>query len=119
MFPLFLGPHSRVWPYRDVIRWTFFALLNAEELGITSANVAEMAATAGANPEVNRLLGTEDEYGTMLGLDPKWAVNAISAVGNYGEVFERHLGRNTPVGLARGINDLWTRGGLMYAPPIR
>ena len=103
----------------DIIRWTFYALVTAEELGITSANVAEMSATAGTNPEVNRLLGTEDEYGTMMGLDPKWAVNAISAVGNYGEVFERNIGSATPIGLARGLNALYSQGGLMYAPPFR
>lgn len=103
----------------DIVRWTFYALVTAEELGITSANVAEMAAAAGDNPEVNRLLGTEDEYGTMMGLDPKWAVNAITAVGNYGEVFERNIGESTPIGLARGLNAQWNQGGLMYAPPFR
>jgi general L-amino acid transport system substrate-binding protein len=103
----------------DVVRWTFYALVTAEELGITSANVAEMAAAPGANPEINRLLGTEDEYGTMMGLDPNWAVAAISAVGNYGEVFERNIGASTPIGLARGLNAQWTQGGLMYAPPFR
>jgi general L-amino acid transport system substrate-binding protein len=103
----------------DIVRWTFYALVTAEELGITSANVAEMAAAAGANPEINRLLGTEDEYGTMMGLDPNWAVNAITAVGNYGEVFERNIGASTPIGLARGLNAQWTQGGLMYAPPFR
>jgi len=105
--------------WADVVRWTFYALVTAEELGITSANVAEMSATAGNNPEINRLLGTEDAYGEMMGLDPKWAVNAISAVGNYGEVFERNIGAATPIGLARGLNAQWSQGGLMYAPPFR
>ncbi len=105
--------------WADLVRWTFYALVTAEELGITQANVAEQAAAAGENPEINRLLGTEDEYGTMLGLEPNWAVNVITAVGNYGEIFERHLGESTPIGLARGLNALWTDGGLQYAPPFR
>ena len=103
----------------DIVRWTYFALVAAEELGITSANVTEMAAAPGANPEVNRLLGTEDEYGPMMGLDNQWAVRAIQAVGNYGEVFERNIGSATPIGLARGLNALWTQGGLQYTPPFR
>lgn len=105
--------------WADLVRWTYYALVTAEELGITQANVAEQAAAAGENPEINRLLGTEDEYGTMLGLEPNWAVNVITAVGNYGEIFERHLGESTPIGLARGLNALWTDGGLQYAPPFR
>ena len=105
--------------WADLVRWTYYALVTAEELGITQANVAEMAAAAGENPENNRLLGTEDEYGTMIGLEPNWAVNVITAVGNYGEIFERHLGESTPIGLARGLNALWTDGGLQYAPPFR
>jgi general L-amino acid transport system substrate-binding protein len=105
--------------WADIVRWTYFALISAEELGITQANVAEQAAAPGTNPEINRLLGTEDEMGAMLGLEPNWAVNVISAVGNYGEIFERHLGESTPIGLARGLNALWTQGGLQYAPPFR
>lgn len=103
----------------DVVRWTFHALLAAEELGVTSANVREMAANPVANPETNRLLGTEGNFGQMLGLRPQWAVDAIAAGGNYAEIFERHIGESTPVGIARGLNAIWTRGGLQYAPPFR
>ena len=91
----------------------------AEELGITMDNVEEMASEAGDSPEINRLLGTEGNLGEMIGLDQDWAVRAIAAVGNYGEVFERHIGEDTAVGLARGLNAQWTEGGLMYAPPFR
>ncbi|MCX7302584.1 MAG: amino acid ABC transporter substrate-binding protein [Rhodobacterales bacterium] len=103
----------------DIIRWTYNALLSAEELGITSANVAEMAAAPTNNPEINRILGTEGEMGAMMGLEPNWAVNAIAAGGNYGELFEKNIGENTPIGLARGLNALWTQGGLQYSPPFR
>ncbi len=103
----------------NVVRWTFLALLAGEELGITSANVREMAATPSSNPEVNRLLGTEGEIGPMLGLPQDWAVDALAAGGNYGEIFERNIGENTPIGLARGLNALWARGGLQYAAPFR
>lgn len=105
--------------WADIVRWTFNALLAAEELGITSANVREMAAAPSTNAEVNRLLGTEGNLGSGLGLAPDWAVNAIAAGGNYGEIFERHIGENTPIGLARGLNALWTKGGLQYAAPFR
>ena len=103
----------------DIAMWTLNALIAAEELGITSANIAEMAAAPTNNPEVNRLLGTEGELGAMIGLDANWAVNAISAGGNYGEIFERNIGENTPIGLARGLNAQWTDGGLLYSPPFR
>jgi general L-amino acid transport system substrate-binding protein len=103
----------------DVVRWTLNALIAAEELGITSANVGEMSATAGANPEANRLLGTEGDLGAMLGLDAGWAKAAVMAGGNYGELFETNIGENTPVGLARGLNAQWTDGGLLYTPPFR
>jgi general L-amino acid transport system substrate-binding protein len=102
----------------DIVRWTFYALVAAEEMGITSANVAEMATTS-PNPEVKRLLGTEGEMGPMMGLDKDWAVRAISAGGNYGEIFAANIGEATPIGLARGLNAQWTQGGLMYAPPFR
>ena len=101
----------------DIVRWTIFALIEAEELGVTQANVDAMLRSE--RPEIRRLLGVSGDHGPFMGLDRRWAYNAIKAVGNYGEIFERHLGRATPIGLARGINDLWTRGGLMYAPPIR
>ncbi len=103
----------------DIVRWTLNALITAEELGVSSANVGDMAAAAGNNPEINRLLGTEGNLGEMLGLDADWAVNVLSAVGNYGELFERHIGENTPIGLARGLNAQWTDGGLLYSPPFR
>jgi general L-amino acid transport system substrate-binding protein len=101
----------------DIVRWTIFALIEAEELGVTQANVDEM--TRSERPEIRRLLGVSGDHGPFMGLDRRWAYNIVKAVGNYGEIFERHLGRNTPIGLPRGVNDLWTRGGLMYAPPIR
>lgn len=102
----------------DIVRWTYYALVIAEEKGITKANIEEVSATT-ADPEVKRLLGTEGDMGAMLGLDPMWAKNAISANGNYGEIFEANLGASTPIGLARGLNALWTQGGLQYAPPLR
>ncbi|MEL6958967.1 MAG: amino acid ABC transporter substrate-binding protein [Pseudomonadota bacterium] len=102
----------------DVVRWTLNALITAEELGVTSANVEELSAGTD-NPEINRMLGTEGELGAMLGLDPEWAKRAIMAGGNYGELFERNIGENTPIGLARGLNAQWTDGGLIYSPPFR
>ena len=103
----------------DIVRWTLNALITAEELGVTSANVAEHASAPGNNPEINRLLGTEGNLGEMLGLDADWAVKVLSAVGNYGESFEGNIGENTPIGLARGLNAQWTEGGLIYSPPFR
>ena len=103
----------------DIVRWSLNALIAAEELGITSANIAELAAAPGQNPEINRILVTEGDLGAMLGLEANWAVNAISAGGNYGEIFERYLGESTPIGLARGLNAQWTDGGLLYTPPFR
>ena len=103
----------------DIVRWTFYALVAAEEMGITSANIGELSAAAGANPEINRILGTEGELGAMIGLDNDWAKRAISVGGNYGEIFEKNIGEKTPIGLARGLNAQWTQGGIMYAPPFR
>ena len=102
----------------DIVMWTLNALVAAEEYGVTSANVAELAAGTD-NPEINRLLGVEGELGAMMGLDNAWARNAIAAVGNYGELFEKTIGENTPIGLARGLNAQWTNGGLLYSPPFR
>ncbi len=102
----------------DIARWVLNALVIAEEKGITSANVQEMA-TSSEDPEVNRLLGNEGEYGAMVGLPADFAVHAILAGGNYGEIFERHLGSNTPIALERGLNAQWTDGGILYAPPFR
>ena len=102
-----------------IVKWTHFAMLEAEELGITQANVDQQKATS-TNPNVRRLLGAGNEdTGRLLGLDKDWAVRIIKATGNYGEVFERHVGPKTPVGLPRGMNNLWNKGGLMYSPPVR
>ena len=108
----------------DIVRWVYFSLLVAEEKGITKANLEEVAAAAAADaaydPEVKRLLGIGDnDMGKMMGLDAEWAKRAIATSGNYGEIFEANIGTNTPIGLARGLNALWTDGGLQYAPPIR
>ena len=103
----------------DVVRWVLNVLIIAEEKGITSDNVAEMAGQMSKDAEINRMLGSEGEYGAMLGLSPDWAVNVISSVGSYGQIFERYLGVKTDIGLERGVNALWTDGGLLYAPPYR
>jgi len=115
-----LGPLVRHGDHEwgDVVRWTLNALVSAEELGVTSANVVEMAAGS-TNPEINRLLGTEGTLGEMMGLDADWAKNAIMVGGNYGEVFAKNIGEETPIGLARGLNAQWTNGGLLYSPPFR
>ncbi len=102
----------------DLVRWTLNLLVAAEEYGVTSANVTELASGTD-NPEINRMLGTEGNLGEMLGLDADWGVKVIAAVGNYGELFERNIGENTPIGLARGLNAQWTDGGLLYSPPFR
>ena len=102
----------------DVVRWTLNAMITAEELGVSSANVSEMA--SGSNtPEVARLLGTEGTLGEMLGLDADWAMRIIQTQGNYGEIFAKNIGEETPIGLARGLNAQWTDGGLLYSPPFR
>ena len=103
----------------DIVRFTYDALVAAEEFGITSANVEEMSAAPGLNPEINRLLGTEGDLGAMMGLDKDWAKRAILAGGNYGEIFEANIGASTPIALSRGLNALWTQGGLQYSPPFR
>ncbi|RMH48384.1 MAG: amino acid ABC transporter substrate-binding protein [Alphaproteobacteria bacterium] len=102
----------------DIARWTLNALISAEELGITSANIDELAKGTN-NPEINRILGTEGDLGGMFRLDKQWAYRAIKAGGNYGELFEKHIGESTPVGLARGLNAQWKDGGLLYSPPFR
>ena len=102
----------------DVVRWTFFALLVAEEKGVTSANVEEVATTT-TDEEVKRLLGVSGEMGAKMGLDNDAFKRAIAAVGNYGEVYARNIGEGTTINLARGLNALWTQGGLQYAPPFR
>ena len=98
-------------------KWVLFATINAEELGVTSANVDEMKNSE--TPSIKRLLGTEGEYGKAIGLSNDWAYNIIKHVGNYGEMFERNVGPSTQLGIARGLNALWSKGGLQYAPPVR
>jgi general L-amino acid transport system substrate-binding protein len=101
----------------QLARWTAYAMLNAEELGVTQANVDEMVGSD--SPEIKRLLGVEGDFGTPLGVSKDWALQIIKHVGNYADMYERNLGTSTPIGLARGINALWNDGGIMYAPPIR
>ena len=102
----------------NLVKWTHYAMVNAEELGITSANAEEMKTSD--NPAIKRVLGTEGEFGAALGVGNDWAFNIVSQVGNYAEVFNRNVGPDTPLAIARGTNDLWSKpGGLQYAPPIR
>jgi len=114
-----LGPSVRQGDSQwfTIVKWVHFALLNAEELGVTQANVEEMAAST--NPEVKRLLGKDGDFGKGIGLDNDWVVRIIKAVGNYGELFERNVGSGSRLKIARGLNRLWNQGGLQYAPPIR
>jgi general L-amino acid transport system substrate-binding protein len=102
----------------DIVRWTLFAMLNAEELGIDSGNVKQRAKSTGS-PDVSRLLGGEGNYGKDLNLPQDWAVQIISQVGNYGEMFDRNVGAGSPLKIERGLNALWNKGGLQYAPPVR
>ncbi len=114
-----LGPAVRQGDdqWADIVRWIYNAIVTAEEKGVTSANVDQMK---NANdPEIKRLLGTGGSQGQELGLSADWAYNIIKSVGNYGEIFERNIGSNTPIGLERGLNALWTDGGLQYSPPFR
>jgi general L-amino acid transport system substrate-binding protein len=115
-----LGPVTRQGDsqWNDVVRWVLNALIIAEELGVTQSNAQSMGDNS-TDPTVRGLLGKSGTYGEDLGLTNAWALNAIKAVGNYGEIFERNIGKNTPLGLERGLNALWTDGGLQYAPPIR
>jgi general L-amino acid transport system substrate-binding protein len=98
----------------DIVRWTLFAMIQAEESGVTSKNADEMAKST--NPDIRRLLGAEGDLGKALGVDNKWVINVVKGVGNYGEMFDRTVG---PLGIPRGINNLWSKGGLHYPPPIR
>ena len=102
----------------DIVRWSVMAMLEAEEAGVTSANADEMLAKS-ANPTVQRLLGKTGDFGKFLGLDNAWAYHIVKQVGNYGESFERTVGKASSLKLDRGPNDLWSRGGLMYAIPFR
>jgi general L-amino acid transport system substrate-binding protein len=101
----------------DVVKWVHFAMVNAEELNVTKANVDEQVKSD--NPEIKRLLGTEGNYGEQLGLTKDWVRRIVKNVGNYGEVFDRNVGQGSPLKITRGLNSLWTKGGLQYAPPIR
>jgi general L-amino acid transport system substrate-binding protein len=101
-----------------IAKWVMFGLVEAEEYGITQGNVDKMAKES-QDPVVTRILGTSEDTGKLLGLDKDWMVRAIKTVGNYGEIFERNVGPNTPIGLPRGVNNLWSKGGIMYAPPVR
>jgi general L-amino acid transport system substrate-binding protein len=114
-----LGPSVRQGDSQwfTIVKWVHFALLNAEELGVTQANVTQMATST--NPEIKRLLGKDGDFGKGIGLENDWAVNIIKAVGNYGEIFERNVGSGSRLKIARGLNRLWNKGGLQYAPPIR
>jgi len=115
-----LGPAVRQGDdaWADLVRWVLYGVIAAEEMGITSANVDSFDSNV-KNPQMKRMLGLDDtDLGAMLGLDKEWLKRAIKQVGNYGEIFERHIGVNTPVGLERGVNAQWTDGGLIYAPPF-
>ena len=101
-----------------VVKWVVFATIEAEELGLTSANV-DAQKTATTNPEAKRFLGVTDDFGKKLGLPADWAYKIVKTMGNYGEIFERNIGEKTPIGLSRGLNALWTNGGLMISPPFR
>jgi general L-amino acid transport system substrate-binding protein len=103
--------------WNDLVRWTHYATVAAEEFGVTSKNISKMKSSS--NPSIRRLMGQDGSFGDNLGLSKQWAVHIIRAVGNYGEIFERNVGVKTPLGIKRGVNALWTKGGLQYAPPIR
>lgn len=100
-----------------ISKWVLNALIEGEEYGITQANVDEKKAST--DPNVQRILGTAEDMGALLGLDKEWAYRALKATGNYGEIFERNVGKNSPLKLDRGLNKLWNQGGILYAPPIR
>jgi general L-amino acid transport system substrate-binding protein len=101
----------------NLVRWTLYALINAEELGVKSATIDE--ALRSSSPDVRRLVGNEGEFGRQIGLEKDWAARAVRAVGNYGEIFERNIGTQSRLSIPRGLNALWTRGGIQYAPPVR
>ena len=101
----------------DIVKWTHYAMVTAEELGITKANVDDQLKSD--NPDVKRLLGTEGKHGEALGLTNDWALRILKHVGNYGEIFERNVGQGSVLKISRGLNALWNKGGLQYAPPIR
>jgi general L-amino acid transport system substrate-binding protein len=114
-----LGPAVRQGDVQwfNVVKWVYFAMVNAEELGVTSKNIDE--ALKSEKPDVKRLVGAEGDYGARMGLTRDWAARAIRLVGNYGEIYERNVGVGSALGIPRGINQLWSKGGILYAPPIR
>lgn len=114
-----IGPYVRQGDdeWFDIVRWSVFALVNAEELGVTKANLAEMLKSE--NPEIRRLLGVEGKFGVGLGLTPDWIARIVKHVGNYAESYERNLGSGSRINLPRGINNLWSKGGIQFAPPVR
>ena len=114
-----LGPSVRQGDSQwfTIVKWVHYALINAEEAGVTQANVDKMLEST--NPDIRRLLGKEGEFGKGIGLEGDWAFKAIKQVGNYGEIFERNVGAGSRIKIARGLNGLWNKGGLQYAPPIR
>jgi general L-amino acid transport system substrate-binding protein len=101
----------------DLVKWVLFAMVDAEELGITQRNIDEM--TKSDKPELKRVLGTDGNFGEQLGLTKDWVIRIVKAVGNYGETFDRNVGAGSPLKIARGLNQLWNKGGIQYAPPIR
>ena len=103
--------------WADIVQWSHYATVAAEELGVTSKNIDRMKSSK--NPSIRRLLGLDGTFGDNLGIRQDWAYQIVRHVGNYGEIFERNVGVNTPLGIKRGLNALWTKGGLQYAPPIR
>lgn len=102
----------------DIVRWTLNAMIIAEEKGVTSKNV-DRKKERSTDPEIRRLLGIEGDLGKRLGLSNDWAYQIIRQVGNYGEVYDRNVGPESPLRLGRGLNQLWNRGGILYAPPVR
>jgi general L-amino acid transport system substrate-binding protein len=114
-----LGPVTRAddVAWYNLVKWVNFALINAEELGISSTNIPE--AQKSVKPEVRRFVGADGDLGRMLGLSADWAVRAVAAVGNYGEIYERNIGTGSRLGIPRGLNQLWNQGGILFAPPVR
>jgi general L-amino acid transport system substrate-binding protein len=101
-----------------IVKWVVFGLIEAEEYGLTQKNVDEQVKTS-KDPVIMRIVGTSEDTGKLMGLDKNWMVNALKATGNYGEIFERNVGPNSPLKLPRGLNNLWNKGGIVYAPPVR
>ena len=114
-----LGPVTRAddLAWFNLVKWINFALVNAEELGISSASAGE--AMASTKPDVRRFVGADGDLGRKLGLDNQWSIRAVRAVGNYAEIYERNVGVKSKLGIPRGLNQLWSMGGILYAPPLR